>query len=80
LKDDVAAVGKICLDNMKADEKRSAIYKDYDRMLYNDRNKAWAEKITDYLDAGGETFIFAGCAHFTAGETVFHYLKKLGTL
>ncbi|MBR1714683.1 MAG: TraB/GumN family protein [Treponema sp.] len=80
LKDDVAAVGKICLDNMKADEKRSAIYKDYDRMLYNDRNKAWAEKITEYLDKGGETFIFAGCAHFTAGETVFHYLKKLGTL
>lgn len=56
----------------KTEEER--IYID---ILNNKRNKDWAQKISDYLDKGGTTFIFAGVGHFVGSESVFEYLKQI---
>ncbi len=56
------------------------VYEEYIKALLDDRNEAWADKINGYLEQGGTTFIFAGCAHFTGKASVFEYLKKNGTL
>ncbi len=50
-------------------------YPEYcDTLLYS-RNRSWAEQISAYLEQGGTTFIFAGCAHFLGENSVFDYLK-----
>lgn len=62
------------------DEKTDKIYIDYNNMVYRDRNKDWAQDITNYLNEGGTTFIFAGCAHWLGEESTFKYLKKMKTI
>ena len=52
----------------------------YNDLILTQRNKAWAEKIKEWLKEGEETFIFAGSAHFIGPESVFEYLKKNGVL
>jgi uncharacterized protein YbaP (TraB family) len=49
-------------------------------MVYANRNKDWANDITEYLAQGGTTFIFAGTAHWVGNDSVFNYLRKLGTI
>ena len=53
---------------------------EYNDMVITQRNRAWAEKIKGWLREGGETFIFAGSAHFLGDDSVFVYLKKNGVL
>jgi uncharacterized protein YbaP (TraB family) len=53
---------------------------EYNNMMVTKRNKAWAEKIKEWLKEGEETFIFAGSAHFLGDDSVFKYLKKNGVL
>ena len=60
--------------------KKYPIYEEYFSLLLNQRNKAWAVKIADYLDQPGVTFIFAGCAHFVGPNSVFEYMRKNGDL
>lgn len=52
----------------------------FSKTLLDNRNKQWAKIITNYLNEGGSTFIFAGAAHFIGDNSVFEYLKKLNTL
>lgn len=44
------------------------------------RNIAWAEKFKQYLNMGGNTFVFAGVAHFLGDESVFAKLEESGFL
>lgn len=60
--------------------KKFPVYEEYFALLLNQRNKAWAVKIADYLDQPGVTFIFAGCAHFVGPHSVFSYMRKNGDL
>ena len=60
--------------------KKFPVYEEYFSLLLNQRNKAWAVKIADYLDQPGVTFIFAGCAHFVGSNSVFSYMRKNGDL
>ncbi|MBP5602497.1 MAG: TraB/GumN family protein [Treponema sp.] len=53
------------------------VCRDYIKALLDERNKNWAQKVTDYLDMPGTTFIFAGCAHFVGPNSVFSYLPQL---
>ncbi|MBO7637489.1 MAG: TraB/GumN family protein [Treponema sp.] len=53
---------------------------EYNDKIITQRNRAWAEKIKVWLREGGETFIFAGSAHFLGNDSVFVYLKKNGVL
>ena len=53
------------------------VYKDYIKALLDDRNQAWSQKVTDYLNTPGTTFIFAGCAHFVGPHSVFTYLPQI---
>ncbi len=46
----------------------------YLKLLLEDRNKDWANKIIGYLNEGGETFIFAGAGHFLGENSVFDFL------
>lgn len=62
------------------DPSELAFAKEYNKMMYDDRNKAWADKIRDWLYEGGTTFIFAGSAHFVGERSVFYYLEQNGTL
>lgn len=73
INDDVAKIAKI-IDNSKKAE--TDIEKRYNKMIWNDRNEAWAELIAQYLNEGGTTFIFAGCGHFAGKESVFTELQK----
>ncbi len=47
----------------------------YIKILLEDRNKNWADKIVTYLNEGGTTFIYAGAGHFTGENTVFDFLS-----
>lgn len=66
--------------DLEEDALANPVYEEYIKELLDDRNEAWADKINGYLEQGGTTFIFAGCAHFTGKASVFEYLKKNGTL
>lgn len=85
---DLEMMTEVCFDD---EEEQEAEMEDLDPEIveflvgYNDliltqRNKAWAEKIKEWIKEGEETFIFAGSAHFLGKESVFEYLKKNGVL
>ena len=80
LKNDAEALAKLSEKTISDDKEKNSIYEKYYNKLYIERNEAWAKKIAKYLKAGGETFIFAGAAHFTVDKTVFYYLEKQGVL
>ncbi len=65
-------------ENMTKEEKEFT--ERFSKTLLDDRNKQWAKIITNYLNEGGTTFIFAGAAHFIGDNSVFEYLKELKTL
>lgn len=67
-------------EEKEADENKHDFYNAYNKMIYDDRNKDWAKDITGYLREGGTTFIFAGAAHWTGEDSVFDYLRKMGTI
>ncbi len=48
----------------------------YNKVIFEDRNKSWANKIVGYLNEGGVTFIFAGAGHFHGENSVFDYLLE----
>lgn len=49
-------------------------------VLLTNRNRIWARKFHEYLQAGGTTFVFAGTAHFLGDNSVFEIMKQNGTL
>lgn len=49
-------------------------------VLLTNRNRIWAQKLEEYLRAGGTTFVFAGTAHFLGDNSVFKIMKRNGTL
>ena len=57
---------------------KAGFYEQYYKQLIPERNKKWAKTIKQWLWEGGETFIFAGCAHFSGDQSVFVYLKENG--
>ena len=60
--------------------KKHPVYEEYFSLLLEQRNKAWAVKIADYLDQPGVTFVFAGCAHFVGPDSVFSFMRANGDL
>ena len=77
INDDVAKTAEV-IDSSKKYE--TAIQKRYNKMLWEDRNAAWAKLIEQYLNDGGTTFIFAGTGHFVGKESVFTAMQKNKTL
>lgn len=75
LSGDELAFEKAYYKDLESDILEYSVYEDYIKALLNDRNKAWAGKIENYLAEGGTTFIFAGNAHFTGPDSVFAYLN-----
>lgn len=61
-------------------DEESEYAEEYYKVLYLDRNEAWAVKFADYLAEGGTTFIFAGTAHFIGEDSVFNMMKNNRTL
>ena len=62
------------------EEASDQLYVDYHNMVFRDRNKEWAQDITNYLNEGGTTFIFAGCGHWLGEDSTFKFLKKMKTI
>lgn len=62
------------------EENLSATLQKYIKILLSDRNSAWAQKISLYIEEGGTTFIFAGVGHFVGDNSVFDYMKRDGVL
>lgn len=77
INDDVAKIAELT-DSSKDEE--SEVAKRYSKMLWHDRNAAWAELFEEYLKEGGTTFIFAGSGHFVGKDSVFMEMKKNKTL
>lgn len=80
---DSEAVGQLEEDeefNKETDPKMQKFLESYMKAVFIDRNEAWAKKIANYLKQGGNTFIFAGCGHFSGDNSVFKFLKKNGTI
>lgn len=75
--DDVAKLSKV-IDKSQIAE--TAIEKRYNKLLWQDRNAAWAKLFAEYLNEGGTTFVFAGCGHFTGKNSVFAEMQKNKTL
>lgn len=82
LADDVDFIGEISQDNTEeySDPEIKEFVIEYNKKLIDDRNSVWAKKIVKYIEQGGTTFIFAGCAHFTSGNTVFYFLQQNGNM
>ena len=49
---------------------------DYIDALLTDRNRIWAQKFDEYLREGGNTFVFAGTAHFLGKSSVFEIMRR----
>ena len=73
INDDVAKTAEV-IDSSKKNE--TDIEKRYNKMLWEDRNAAWAKMIEQFLNEGGTTFIFAGTGHFVGKESVFTAMQK----
>ena len=54
-------------------EKKAQAYID---ALLTDRNRIWAQKFDSYLREGGNTFVFAGVAHFLGKSSVFEIMRQ----
>ena len=80
LTNDEKAIAALFEQSDADEEAQAAFYKEYHDMVYANRNKDWANDITEYLAQGGTTFIFAGTAHWVGNDSVFNYLRKLGTI
>ena len=65
---------KLYFDDIKKSIEEEPYYEDYIRELLDKRNELWAKKIAGYLEEGGSTFVFAGCAHFIGENSVFNYM------
>jgi len=48
--------------------------------LLTDRNRTWAQKFDEYLREGGNTFVFAGTAHFLGKSNVFEIMRQKNML
>ena len=48
--------------------------------LLTDRNRIWAQKFDEYLREGGNTFVFAGTAHFLGKSSVFEIMRQKNML
>ena len=48
--------------------------------LLTDRNRIWARKFDEYLREGGNTFVFAGAAHFLGESNVFAIMRQKNML
>ncbi len=80
VEDDMEKMAELLTLSNEKDEESDKLYVDYNNMVFRDRNKEWAQDITNYLDEGGTTFIFAGCGHWLGDESTFKYLKKMKTI
>ncbi len=78
--DDMEKMSELLTLSNENDEETDKLYVDYNNMVFRDRNKEWAQDITNYLYEGGTTFIFAGCGHWLGEESTFKYLKKMKTI
>ena len=78
--DDMKKMEKLLTMSNKKDEASDQLYIDYNHMVFRDRNQQWAQDITNYLDEGGTTFIFAGCGHWLGPDSTFKFLKKMKTI
>ena len=58
-------------------EKKAQAYID---ALLTDRNRIWAQKFDSYLREGGNTFVFAGAAHFLGKTSVFEIMRQKNML
>ena len=58
-------------------EKKAQAYID---ALLTDRNRIWAQKFDEYLHEGGNTFVFAGSAHFLGKSSVFEIMRQKNML
>ncbi len=48
------------------------------KVLVKDRNQAWAGKLTEFLEEGGQAFVAVGAAHMVGRDSVLAYLEKEG--
>ena len=78
--DDMKTMEKLLTMSNKKDEDSDQLYIDYNHMVFRDRNQEWAQDITNYLEEGGTTFIFAGCGHWLGPDSTFKFLKKMKTI
>ena len=58
-------------------EKKTQAYID---TLLTDRNRIWAQKFGEYLREDGNTFVFAGTAHFLGKSSVFEIMRQKNML
>lgn len=78
--DDMKEMERLLALSDEDEEASDKLYVDYHNMVFRDRNKEWAQDITNYLDEGGTTFIFAGCGHWLGKDSTFKFLKKMKTI
>ncbi len=78
--DDMQKMEELLALSDDEEEASDKLYVDYHNMVFRDRNKEWAQDITNYLDEGGTTFIFAGCGHWLGEDSTFNFLKKMKTI
>lgn len=72
--DDITKISEL-IDSSKENAK-SDIEKQYNKIIWHDRNESWAKQIAQYLKDGGTTFIFAGAGHFVGKDSVFSIMQK----
>ncbi len=76
--DDRKLVGEFSEESNRQAVEEMPFYAEYVKMLYDDRNSDWADKMDAYLDIPGTTFVFAGAGHFTGDNSVFDIMEERG--
>jgi len=80
LEDDTEKMAELLNEENESNEEMAPFYEDYNYLVYEQRNRDWANDITAYLAQGGETFIFVGSGHLLGDVSVFKFLKDIGTI
>lgn len=73
LNDDKEAMAKLIGETQVTS---SIAVEKYMKMIFYDRDSAWAQLIPTYIEEGGTTFIFAGAGHFVGDNSVFEHMKR----
>ncbi|MBR6295140.1 MAG: TraB/GumN family protein [Treponema sp.] len=80
VKDDMKEMEKLFNKSNENDVEDDPRNKEMLDLVYKNRNKDWAKDITNYLNEGGTTFIFAGTAHWLGDVSVFKFLRDMKTI
>ncbi|MCR5218126.1 TraB/GumN family protein [Treponema sp.] len=80
LADDIENLNLLLEEEDEDDQKLPEEFDNFKNKITLERNQEWVGDIKKYLNEGGTTFIFTGCAHWLGKDSVFELLRQDGVI